>query len=96
VRLLKVEGEGHNRTIESQSYEAESATLNGSAVIAACAACSGGEKVGGLALGGNNDRSEHCGEEGRGDGAQVICPRRQIRVGRPLPQEDRPGAGSPL
>ena len=55
VRLLKVEGEGDIRTTESQSYEAESATLNGSAVIAACPACSGGEKVGGLALGLNNN-----------------------------------------
>jgi alpha-galactosidase len=55
VRLLKVEGEGDIRTTESQSYEAESATLNGSAVIAACPACSGGEKVGGLALGWNNN-----------------------------------------
>jgi hypothetical protein len=55
VRLLKVEGEGEIRTPESQSYEAESATLNGSAVIAACPACSGGEKVGGLGLGLNNN-----------------------------------------
>jgi hypothetical protein len=55
VRLLKVEGEGDIRTPESQSYEAESATLNGSAVIAACPACSGGEKVGGLGLGLNNN-----------------------------------------
>jgi alpha-galactosidase len=55
VRLLKVEGEGAIRTTEWQSYEAESATLNGSAVIAACPACSGGEKVGGLALGLNNN-----------------------------------------
>jgi alpha-galactosidase len=55
VRLLKVEGEGEIPTPESQSYEAESATLNGSAVIAACPACSGGEKVGGLALGLNNN-----------------------------------------
>jgi len=55
VRLLKVEGEGEIRTPASQSYEAESATLNGSAVIAACPACSGGEKVGGLGLGLNNN-----------------------------------------
>jgi alpha-galactosidase len=55
VRLLKVEGEGEIRTPELHSYEAESATLNGSAVIAACPACSGGEKVGGLGLGLNNN-----------------------------------------
>jgi alpha-galactosidase len=55
VRLLKVEGEGEIPTPASQSYEAESATLNGSAVIAACPACSGGEKVGGLGLGLNNN-----------------------------------------
>lgn len=54
VRLLKVTGEGHARPIEPQSYEAEAATLSGAAVIAACSACSGGEKVGGLALGWNN------------------------------------------
>ena len=45
---------------------------------------------------GNSDRSEHCGEERWGDSAQVICPRGQIRVGRPLPQEDRPRADSAL
>jgi hypothetical protein len=54
VRLLKVTGEGHARPTESQSYEAEAATLSGTAVIAACSACSGGEKVGGLAVGWNN------------------------------------------
>lgn len=53
-RLLKVKGRGHVRPAESQSYEAESATLSGTAVVAACPACSGGEKVGGLALGPNN------------------------------------------
>jgi alpha-galactosidase len=55
VRLLKVEGVGDVRSTESQSYEAESAMLNGSAVIAACPACSGGEKVGGLGLGAQNN-----------------------------------------
>jgi alpha-galactosidase len=55
VRLLKVDGEGEIPAPESQSYEAESATLNGSAVIAACPACSGGEKVGGLGIGPNNN-----------------------------------------
>ena len=54
VRLLKVKGRGDVRPTESQSYEAELATLNGTAVVAACPACSGGEKVGGLALGPNN------------------------------------------
>jgi len=54
VRLLKVKGEGRARSTESQSYEAEAATLSGTAVIAACSACSGGEKVGGLAVGWNN------------------------------------------
>lgn len=55
VRLLKVEAEGDVNPVESQSYEAERATLNGSAVIAPCPACSGGEKVGGLGLGRNNN-----------------------------------------
>jgi alpha-galactosidase len=54
VRLLKVEGKGSINPPESQSYEAETATLSGTAVVAACPACSGGEKVGGLALGANN------------------------------------------
>ena len=54
VRLLKVKGVGQAPTVESQSYEAEAATLSGTAVIAACAACSGGNKVGGLAVGWNN------------------------------------------
>lgn len=55
ARLLKVNAEGDIQPVESQSYEAETATLNGSAVIAACSACSGGEKVGGLGLGRNNN-----------------------------------------
>jgi alpha-galactosidase len=55
VRLLKVEGEEDVRHTESTSYEAEAATLNGSAVVAACPACSGEEKVGGLGLGLNNN-----------------------------------------
>ena len=54
VRLLKVKGQGRVQPAESQSYEAEAATLSGTAVIAACPACSGGEKVGGLAVGANN------------------------------------------
>jgi hypothetical protein len=52
--LLKVEGKGEIGTTESQSYEAESATLNGSAVIAACPPVPE-ERVGGLALGLNNN-----------------------------------------
>lgn len=55
VRLLKVAAQGDVRPVESESYEAERATLSGTAVIAACVACSGGEKVGGLALGVNNN-----------------------------------------
>lgn len=39
----------------STSYEAESAILGGTAVIASCPACSGGEKVGGLGLGAGNN-----------------------------------------
>ena len=54
VRLLKVKGQGRIRPTDSQSYEAEAASLSGTAVIASCPACSGGEKVGGLALGPNN------------------------------------------
>jgi alpha-galactosidase len=54
VRLLKVKGQGSVHPAESQSYEAETATLSGTAVVASCPACSGGEKVGGLALGANN------------------------------------------
>lgn len=54
VRLLKVRGQGLVRPAESHSYEAEAATLSGTAVIANCPACSGGEKVGGLAVGANN------------------------------------------
>jgi len=54
VRLLKVVGGGSVPRVQSHSYEAETATLSGTAVIAACSACSGGAKVGGLALGANN------------------------------------------
>lgn len=53
-RLLKVNGIGRPRSARSTSYEAESAILGGSAAIASCAACSGGEKVGGLGLGVGN------------------------------------------
>jgi hypothetical protein len=49
-RLLKVRGLGHVSPPPSQSYEAESATLNGEAEIADCPACSGGAKVGDLGL----------------------------------------------
>ena len=53
-RLLKVAGVGHAVPSPSTGYEAESAILGGSAVIASCPACSGGEKVGGLGLGAQN------------------------------------------
>jgi hypothetical protein len=57
AELLKLTGRGHvpePPSAISQSYEAESATLNGTAVIANCPACSGGKKVGGLCCGVNN------------------------------------------
>lgn len=57
TRLLRLKGRGHVRpspSTISDSYEAELATLSGTAVVARCAACSGGAKVGGLALGANN------------------------------------------
>ena len=48
-------GEGRvGPPLKSQSYEAEAATLSGTAAIAACPACSGGEKVGDLGLGAGN------------------------------------------
>ena len=53
-QLLKVRGIGRTSPSPSVSYEAESAILGGSAVIADCAACSGGEKVGGLGIGADN------------------------------------------
>ena len=58
ARLLKLTARGHvaeSPSAISQSYEAESATLNGTAVIAKCPACSGGAKVGGLCCGANNN-----------------------------------------
>jgi hypothetical protein len=54
-QLLKVTGIGRPAPSPSTSYEAESAILGGSAVIASCPACSGGEKVGGLGLGADNN-----------------------------------------
>jgi hypothetical protein len=54
VRLLKVKAAGQVPTEPSQDYEAEAATLSGSATISRCAACSGGAKVGYLGLGANN------------------------------------------
>jgi alpha-galactosidase len=53
-QLLKVTGAGQVPTLPSTSYEAESAVLGGSAAIANCPACSGGEKVGDLGLGVGN------------------------------------------
>jgi len=54
VRLLKVTGVGYAPPSSSTAYEAESATLGGSAGIADCPVCSGGAKVGGLGLGAQN------------------------------------------
>jgi alpha-galactosidase len=54
VRLLKIVGMGHAAPMPSASYEAESATLAGSAGVADCSPCSGGAKVGGLGLGAAN------------------------------------------
>ena len=54
-QLLRVHGIGRPAPTQSTSYEAESAVLGGSAVIASCPACSGGEKVGGLGLGAGNN-----------------------------------------
>jgi alpha-galactosidase len=53
-QLLKITGAGQVPTVPSTSYEAESAILGGSAAIASCPACSGGEKVGDLGLGAGN------------------------------------------
>src|SRR5580693_1541055 len=55
VRLLKVVTFGQSAPMPSTSYDAESAILGGSAVIADCTPCSGGAKVGGLGLGANNN-----------------------------------------
>lgn len=52
--LLKVISYGQAPASPSTSYEAESAVLGGSAAIAQCSPCSGGEKVGNLGLGYNN------------------------------------------
>ncbi len=53
-RLLKISGFGQPAPTPSTSYEAASATLSGSAAIASCPACAGGEKVGDLGLGVQN------------------------------------------
>ncbi len=53
-RLLRVRGLGTPISSPATSYEAESGILGGSASIASCPACSGGEKVGNLGLGENN------------------------------------------
>ena len=52
--LLKVVAYGTAPASLSTSYEAEAAVLGGSAAIASCTPCSGGEKVGNLGLGANN------------------------------------------
>ena len=55
VRLLKITAlPGHAEAAPSTSYEAESASLSGSAAVASCSGCSGGNKVGGLGLGAGN------------------------------------------
>jgi len=54
-QLLKVTALGHVLPTPSTSYEAESAVLGGGAAIANCPLCSGGEKVGDLGLGPNNN-----------------------------------------
>lgn len=56
VRLLKVSAWRHQDSApdDSQSYEAESATLGGTARVASCPACSEGEKVGYLGEGAEN------------------------------------------
>ncbi|WP_426285086.1 CBM35 domain-containing protein [Luteibacter sp. E-22] len=55
TQLLLVEAlPGHMTPGPSTNYEAEAATLAGTAAQAACAGCSGGVKVGGLGLGAGN------------------------------------------
>ncbi|HEX4807595.1 MAG TPA: CBM35 domain-containing protein [Bryobacteraceae bacterium] len=55
TRLLRITAEGHVSPPPSQSYEAEAATLSGTAAVSACPDCSGGAKVGYLGLGANNN-----------------------------------------
>jgi alpha-galactosidase len=54
TRLFKVTSSGHAAMPASQSYEAEAATLSGSASVVPCAPCSGGAKIGNIGLGPNN------------------------------------------
>jgi len=55
VQLLKIwPTVGHAAPVPSANYEAEDATLAGSAAAAGCTGCSGGSKVGGLGLGAGN------------------------------------------
>lgn len=54
TRLFRVAALGTAKPTHSTSYEAEAAVLSGTAAIAACPNCSGGEKVGNLGLGANN------------------------------------------
>lgn len=44
--LLKVTGRGRAPKVPSQSYEAEEATLSGTAEVSSCSTCSGGSDVG--------------------------------------------------
>jgi alpha-galactosidase len=48
VRLLRVYPTGTAPSTFTQSYEAESAVLNGTASVVACTACSGGSKAGNI------------------------------------------------
>jgi alpha-galactosidase len=68
VRLLRVYPTGKAPSTVSQSYEAESAVLNGTASVVACTACSGSSKAGNIGASTtsnsvtfNNVRVEHDG-----------------------------------
>ena len=54
TRLFRIAASGKAAAEPSTSYEAEAATLEGTAGVYSCPACSGGLKVGGLGLGLNN------------------------------------------
>ena len=68
ARLLRIYPLGKASSTFSQSYEAESAVLNGTASVVACTACSGGSKAGNIGASTtsnsvtfNNVRVEHDG-----------------------------------
>ncbi|WP_263381815.1 alpha-galactosidase D [Granulicella arctica] len=54
TRMFKVSAVGNAPTLEGTSYEAEAATLGGSASAGSCDACSGGAKVGNYGLSATN------------------------------------------